>query len=109
MREAEELCDEIAFLKGGHLLTQGSAEELKRAVQPGKVIALHISTDVASALAELPGVLRTNVRDGWVELTVDSEKRVAEVPGRLNALGVDVKKLEVRAPELEEVFVEFAR
>jgi len=25
------------------------------------------------------------------------------------ALGVDVKKLEVRAPELEEVFVEFAR
>ena len=71
---------------------------------------MHISTEVASALAELPGVLRTNVRDGWVELTVDSvEKRVAEVLGRLNALGVDVKKLEVRAPELEEVFVEFAR
>jgi ABC-2 type transport system ATP-binding protein len=110
MREAEELCDEIAFLKGGHLLTQGSAEELKRTVRPGKVIALHLSTDVASVLAELPGVLRTNVRDGWIELTVDSaEKRVAEVLGRLNALGVDVKKLEVRGPELEEVFVEFAR
>src|SRR5258705_5689006 len=30
MREAEELCDEIAFIKGGRILAHGTADDLKR-------------------------------------------------------------------------------
>ena len=32
MREAEELCDEIAFIKGGRILAQGSPDALKRQI-----------------------------------------------------------------------------
>ncbi len=42
MREAEELCDRIAFIKGGRILAEGSADELKRQIRIGDVIALRL-------------------------------------------------------------------
>ncbi len=110
MREAEELCDEISFIKDGRLRAQGRSEELKEAVQPGMVIALRLQPEAAGALAALPGVLRTHVQDGWIKLTVDSaEERLPQVLQHVHGLGFAVGKLEVREPELEDVFVEFAR
>ena len=38
MREAEELCDEIAFIKGGRILAGGSPEALKRQIRLGDVV-----------------------------------------------------------------------
>jgi len=42
MREAEELCDRIAFIKGGRILAEGSADELKRQIRIGDVISLRL-------------------------------------------------------------------
>ena len=109
MREAEELCDEIAFMKSGRLLARGTAGELKRAIGLGDVIALRLEAGGAAALAGLPGVLKSTVEDGRLELTVDSaEKRLAEVLQRLHEAGAVVRDLEVREPQLEEVFIELA-
>src|SRR5437868_5368094 len=33
MREAEQLCDEIAFIKAGRVLARGTADELKRQIR----------------------------------------------------------------------------
>jgi ABC-type uncharacterized transport system ATPase subunit len=61
-------------------------------------------------LAEAPGVLRASEHDGWLELTVDeAEKRVPELLRALAAEGVVVRNVQVREPELEDVFVELAR
>src|SRR5213079_1338797 len=40
MREAEQLCDEIAFVKAGRILDAGTPEALKRRIGLGDVIAL---------------------------------------------------------------------
>jgi ABC-2 type transport system ATP-binding protein len=110
MREAEELCDEIAFIKDGRLLARGSSEELKRAIKLGDVIALRVEAGGAAVLAGLPGILRTTAEDGRVELTVDSaQKRLGEVLQRLYESGAVVRDLEVREPQLEDVFVELAK
>src|SRR5438876_5394136 len=110
MREAEELCDEIAFIKSGRLLAHGSPEELKRAIRLGDVIALRVEAGGAAALAGLPGILRTTAEDGRVELTVDSaQKRLGEVLQRLHESGAVVRDLEVREPQLEDVFIELAK
>jgi ABC-2 type transport system ATP-binding protein len=110
MREAEELCDEIAFIKRGQILARGTADELKRRIQIGPVIALRLDPPAAGHLAELPGVLRCAQSDGWVECTVDTaEKRLPEVLRLLHEDGVIVRDLQVREPELEDVFVELAR
>jgi ABC-2 type transport system ATP-binding protein len=109
MREAEELCDEIGFIKGGRILARGTPDALKRQIGLGDVVALRVEPRPAW-LAETPGVLRCTEADGWVECTVDdAEKRVPELLRALLADGVEIRNLQVREPELEEVFVELAR
>jgi ABC-2 type transport system ATP-binding protein len=109
MREAEELCDEIGFIKAGRILAHGTADALKRQIGLGDVIALRL--DVKPAwLGEASGVLRCVETDGWIECTVDdAEKRVPELLRAFQTEGVEVRNLQVREPELEEVFVELAR
>jgi len=110
MREAEELCDRIAFIKAGRILAEGTPDELKRQIRIGDVIALRLEPPTPRALGDLPGVLQLHARPDGVELTVDSsEKRLAEILRWLHDQGVAVRDCQVHEPELEEVFVELAR
>jgi ABC-2 type transport system ATP-binding protein len=110
MREAEQLCDEVAFIKAGLILARGTPDELKRQIRIGDVIAFKLDPPVVSWLAEAPGVLRCAELDGWTECTVDdAEKRLPELLRALHADGVVIRNVQVREPELEEVFVELAR
>jgi ABC-2 type transport system ATP-binding protein len=110
MREAEELCDEIGFIKGGRILAHGSPDALKRRIGLGDVIALKLDPARPEWLADGPGVLRVGERDGWLELTVDeAEKRLPDLLRALLSEGVVVRNVRVHEPDLEDVFVELAR
>ena len=110
MREAEQLCDEIAFIKGGRVLARGTAAELKRQIRIGDVIALRLDPPEAPWLADMAGVLRCVTVGNRIECTVDeAEKRLPEILTALHNEGAVVRDLQVREPELEEVFVELAR
>ena len=110
MREAEELCDEVAFIKAGRILDAGTPEALKRRIGLGDVIALRLEPAPPAWLGEAPGVLRCATADGWTKCTVDdAEKRLPDLLRQLFAEGVTVRNVRVREPELEEVFVELAR
>jgi ABC-2 type transport system ATP-binding protein len=109
MREAEELCDEIGFIKAGRILARGTADALKRQLGLGAVVALKLEPRPAW-LREAPGVLRYSESDGWIECAVDDpEKRVPELLRAFATDGIEVRNLQVHEPELEEVFVELAR
>jgi ABC-2 type transport system ATP-binding protein len=110
MREAEELCDEVAFIKAGRILDAGTPDALKRRIGLGDVIALRLEPAAPAWLGEAPGVLRCATADGWTKCTVDdAEKRLPDLLRQLFAEGVTVRNVRVREPELEEVFVELAR
>ena len=110
MREAEELCDRIAFIKGGRILAEGSSDELKRQIRIGDVIALRLDPAAPTGLAELAGVLHAQARGDRIECTGDSaEKRLPDILRWLVEQNVLVRDCQVREPDLEEVFVELAR
>jgi ABC-2 type transport system ATP-binding protein len=110
MREAEELCDEIGFIKGGRILAHGTPDALKRRIGLGDVIALKLDPPRLDWLADAPGVIRVAQSDGWLELTVDeAEKRLPDLLRALLAEGVVVRNVQVHEPDLEDVFVELAR
>ena len=110
MREADELCDEIAFIKGGRILAQGTPDALKRQIRLGDVIGLRLDPAEPAGLAELSGVLDVRLRGDRLLCTVDAaDKRLPEVLGWLHDHGVVVRDCQVTEPELEEVFVELAR
>jgi ABC-2 type transport system ATP-binding protein len=111
MREAEELCDEVAFIKSGRILAHGTADALTRRIGLGSVVALRLDPPAVPWLADADGVLRVTAgADGWVECTVDDvEKRLPVLLRQLVTEGVVVRNVQVREPDLEEVFVELAR
>ena len=110
MREAEELCDDIAFIKGGLVLARGSADDLKRRIRLGEVIALELDGGAWAELGDVPGILGLVSKDGRVECTVDSAaKRLPTILKWLHERNVSVRDVEVREPDLEEVFVELAK
>ena len=110
MREAEELCDTIAFIKGGRILAEGSADALKRQIRIGDVIALRLDPPLPERMGELPGILQLQVRGERVECTVDAaDKRLPEILRWLVEQGVLVRECQVKEHDLEEVFVELAR
>jgi ABC-2 type transport system ATP-binding protein len=110
MREADQLCDRVAFIKDGRIHAEGTPDDLKRQIRVGDVIALKLEPAPPRWLAEAPGVLRCEAVDGWMECTVDvAEKRLPDLLRQLVGEGIVVRNVQVREPELEEVFVELAR
>ncbi|MBI4242341.1 MAG: ABC transporter ATP-binding protein [Candidatus Rokubacteria bacterium] len=110
MREAEELCDEIAFIKGGQILARGTADQLKRQIRIGEVISLRLEGGAWEELGALPGILGFVSKDDRVECTVDSAvERLPTILRWLHERNVAVRHVDVREPELEEVFVELAK
>jgi ABC-2 type transport system ATP-binding protein len=110
MREAEELCDEIAFIKGGRILAQGSADALKRQIRIGDVVRMRIDAPVPKGLADLPGVLQVQIQGEHVECTVDAaDERLPEMLRWLAEQDAVIRDCQVTEPALEDVFVELAR
>jgi ABC-2 type transport system ATP-binding protein len=108
LREAEMLCTEVAFLKGGRLISEGRIPDLQRRLGLGDHLGL-IFQDSPAPLdyGRLPGVLHHTVQDSRVDLVLD---RVDErLPVILEAVYLTEKKLAkvlVKPVDLEEIYHE---
>ncbi len=111
MGEAEYLCDRIAFLKEGRILTVGTAHELKRKVRLGDVITIDYEGDLGPIQWEkLPGIIDFSMSDGSCQFVVDSAtKRMSAILQGLWAAGISVREVKTSQTNLEEVFIEFAK
>jgi len=110
MREAEELCDEIVFLREGRLLARGDAPSLKRQILAGDRVVMTLEGEGLDRVARLPGVLSARVDGPRLECVVDdARKRLPELLRHLEEQGVQVSDVSVSEPSLESVFIELAR
>lgn len=109
MREAEQLSDEIVFVRGGQIQAQGSASAIKRQLGLGDMVSFRLDGGW-EVLPPIPGVLNVQATDGRVTCVVDDARtRLPEIFRALEAHGAIVRDLEVREPDLETVFVELAK
>jgi ABC-2 type transport system ATP-binding protein len=110
MREAEQLCDEVVFLREGAVLAQGDPSSLKREILLGDRVELQVEGDGWRGLAGLPGVLACAGTEARVQLVVDdARKRLPEVLRYLVEQGAPASDVAVAEPTLESVFIELAR
>jgi ABC-2 type transport system ATP-binding protein len=111
MAEAEYLCDRIAFLKGGEILTIGTAHELKKSVRLGDVITIDYEGALGAVrLKKLPGVIDFSLSDGRCQFVVDSAaRRMSGILQGLWEAGIAVNEVKTSQTNLEEVFLEFAK
>ncbi len=104
LEEADHLAARIAVLDHGHIVAEGTPEELKRRI-PGAHIRLRFA-DVAS-LAEAARVLPEGTRDDEeLVLRMPNEGGIRSLRNVLARLGDDsaVEDLSIHTPDLDDVF-----
>ncbi|HEX5950575.1 MAG TPA: ATP-binding cassette domain-containing protein [Actinomycetota bacterium] len=106
LEEADRLADRVAVLDRGHLVVEGTPDELKRLVRGGHVRLRFADPRALDAAARtLPGSIRD---DEALALQIPSDGEVVSLRAmldRLDAASVDVERLEVHTPDLDDVFL----
>ncbi len=104
--QAEELCDTVAIIDHGRIVTAGATREVKRSTGH-QVVRVTTSTDGdLDWLRALPHVTVTRPGQDYTEVQVDAGADPQDVLRAAIAKGDDVLRFEVADPSLEEVFVE---
>jgi ABC-2 type transport system ATP-binding protein len=103
--EADKLADRVAILDRGHLVAQGTAQELKQRI-PGGRIDLHFADAGAQLVAA--GALQMPLPDqDSPSLQIPTDGNVAtlrRVLRDLDEADVDVADLAIHTPDLDDVF-----
>ncbi|MEM4496126.1 MAG: ABC transporter ATP-binding protein [Archaeoglobaceae archaeon] len=107
MKEAEMLCDRIAFMKNGKIVAEGSAEFLKRFVKSKEKIFVTLKNNDKKALKLSHPY---EIKDNKVVVYVESaEKSLAEVLFSIKSAGLEIESVKTEEITLEDVFVELAK
>jgi len=111
MKEAEYLCDRIAFLKGGEILTTGNAETLKRMIRMGDMVKVEFKGMILEDdLLRMEGVINYAISGNLCEIIVDDvERRLGNLMALLSQGGAEIIKVTLGQTDLEDVFIEFAK
>ena len=106
LEQAEELCESVAIIDHGRIVTAGTTREVKRSTGHQVVrVATGGDGDLAW-LRSLPNVTVTRPGVDYTELRVDTGTDPQAVLRAAMARGGDVLRFEVADSSLEEVFVE---
>jgi ABC-2 type transport system ATP-binding protein len=100
MDEAHILCDEIAIMDTGKIITQGSPDDLLRKQYDGLIIELPI-TDLTDSLEDVEHTVLENL--GIIEVVT------SDVSASLQQLSPHVRDLnhiKIRQPNLEDLFLD---
>ena len=110
MEEADRLCERVAIMDHGRILALDTPAALKQSIGADTIVTVRTTGDPAG-LAELlagdvPGVTRTRVTDGRVELHVQGGDRlVPSIVLSAERGGFDLVDVSVAEPTLETVFI----
>jgi ABC-2 type transport system ATP-binding protein len=104
LEEADELAGRAAVLDHGHIVAEGSPDELKRLV-PGSHIRLEFPgpAELDAAARALPGVTRDG--EALRVPTDGSVRSLRAVLDQLDTHSLEVSGLTVRTPDLDDVFL----
>ena len=111
MEEAQELSDRVGIIDHGQLIALGTQKELTRQVGQNDTIILHLSDQEDSAamidpVKALEDVQEATAIDTQITvITPEAEDLLAALIGLANQLGVKIRSVDIREPNLEAVFL----
>jgi ABC-2 type transport system ATP-binding protein len=109
MEEAQELCDRIAIIDHGRILTIGTLDELTRLAGEAEVLRLAGVFDEQQArdrLQAIGGVRILQAGDGSAVLSVSADgPGLLEVLPMVLASGLDLDDVSIQQPNLQSVFI----
>ncbi|MCC6011209.1 MAG: ABC transporter ATP-binding protein [Desulfurococcaceae archaeon] len=107
MFEVERVCERVAIIYRGELRALGTISELKDSVPKGDIIEIQIQGELRGieALRELEVFGRVSVNLDTITIYSDrAEEKVVDVIDALRKRGLQVKRIMVKEPSLDDVF-----
>lgn len=109
MDEAEKLCNRIAFIDGGRLISLDTPDNLKRSVPAGDLIEIGVDRGDEGILAMVRGydqVRSVEMKETVLAISATQGSRLVPLLlADLERHGVAVKSISIRSPSLEDVFI----
>ncbi len=106
--EADKLCHRVAVMNEGEVIVEGPPPELKKRYGPPSIIELHVG-DKASKVVEIASdyaISRVVQVDDKILLPVEDYREVLpKVVEKIVEAGVDIRRIEIREPTLDDVFI----
>ncbi|MEM0041446.1 MAG: ABC transporter ATP-binding protein [Candidatus Korarchaeum sp.] len=122
MFEAEMMCDRVAIIDRGMIIALDSVERLKGLVRGSVTVELLVLPPAKLSTSDLRAELRNEIGNSLEVIQESEEVRVKVITtpserekltqallSKLHSLGCGVRRVEVREPSLEDVFVELTR
>ncbi|MDP2766924.1 MAG: ABC transporter ATP-binding protein [Candidatus Methanoperedens sp.] len=108
MKEAEQLCGRIAFIKKGEIIANAPPDELKRQMKLGEAITIVYEGEFdVSLLKSIPEILDILHENGKIKIVAEHvESIIDDVLKKF--CDVHIKNLEISQPNLEDVFLRLA-
>jgi ABC-2 type transport system ATP-binding protein len=106
LEEADRLADRIAVLHRGRVIAEGTPDELKRLI-PGGSIRLHF-VDVRPLTAAVRVLDGATFDEDALTLEIASDgssRSLRDVLDRLERAAIDVERISMHTPDLDEVFL----
>lgn len=110
LEEADRLCDDIAIMDSGRIVTRGSPTELKAEIGADAIGLTFADNAVAvgaeAPLRQLQGVQDVRISENELVLYISNgSAAVADVVRTLDDAGLAVKQLRLTQPTLDDVFL----
>ncbi|MGG0739606.1 ATP-binding cassette domain-containing protein [Niallia taxi] len=109
--EVEKLCTRIAIMKEGRIVKIGTMDELRAYYRTTIIVKIKHGPIPLSEEQKLYDWLQGKGKDiqlgeKTLEITVDEERKIAEITRAFTACKTDIYRVEVEEPTLEEIFLE---
>jgi ABC-2 type transport system ATP-binding protein len=110
MDEAQHLADRVAILRGGQIVAQGKTEEIAAAI--GRSTMIGFATNGELSVEDVRGAVAGAVSTAGDEVeiqTPDPQRDLYRLLALADQRGAELRELEVRRPNLEDIFLELTR
>ena len=110
LEEADVLCDRIAIIDHGKIVTSGTPNALKEGLG-GDIMTLSIkdaNADISSVIEKVPRVKEVKKQDGTYRIKLeDGEETAPTIIDAVRVAGHNVTRLSLTKPTLDEVYLEY--
>ena len=111
MKEAEALCEQVAFIKDGRIKALGKPKDLKNELRLGDRIVIAFSGPLhAESLRGLKGIYALETSDSSCRILVDDHhERLPQILEVFTGQKAFIHDLRIQESDLEDVFMAFTR
>jgi ABC-2 type transport system ATP-binding protein len=110
MDEADTLCERLAIIDHGRIISQGTPGELKASIPGGYLLRLRFDRapdELIAELRKLPGVTEVRTAD-HIAADVYADRGgqlIGPIVNTANAAGIDLRDVHIAEPSLETLFL----